>query len=174
VAVAALLLVAAAACSPTVSPTPTRPTPTATAHASASAPSSAVADCGPSDLSMTAGPWGGAAGSRGADVTVTDVGPACRLPIHPVVAISDATGKQYIYSELPLRGDGPVIEAGSTEDFSFEVSNWCDTTARLPLQAVGLVADGPIEIAGLVMTADGLPPCNGPGQPAVISTTDWD
>jgi hypothetical protein len=122
---------------------------------------------------MTAGPWGGAAGSRGADVTVTATRSACRLPAHPAVAVADATGKELIHSDLPLAGDGPVLDPGSTKSFSLEVSNWCDTTARLPLQVVGLVADGPIAVAGLDMTDDGLPPCNGPGQPARISATDW-
>jgi hypothetical protein len=38
---------------------------------------------------------------------------------------------------------------------------------------VALVSDGAIEISGLVMTADLLPPCNGPGQPALVETDDW-
>ena len=122
---------------------------------------------------MTGGPWGGAAGSRGADVTVTAGATACRLPARPVVALADPTGKDLVHSALPVTGDGPVLASGASRTFSFRVSNWCDATARLPLQAVALVADGAVEIGGLVMTADLLPPCNGPGQPALVETDDW-
>lgn len=122
---------------------------------------------------MTGGPWGGAAGSRGADVTVTAGATACRLPAHPVVAMADSTGREVVHSVLPVTNDGPILDPGATRAFSFLVSNWCDPSAKLPLQAVGLVADGAIEIGGLVMTADALPPCNGPGQPPLVTTTDW-
>jgi hypothetical protein len=132
-----------------------------------------IADCGPSDLTMSGGPWGGAAGSRGADVTVSAGATACRLPATPVVAMADSTGRDLVHSALPTGGDGPVLESGASRVFSFRVSNWCDSTARLPLQAVGLVADGAIEIGGLVMTAATLPPCNGPGQPALVETDGW-
>ena len=180
------LLVAIAACSPSVTPSPSAPTPTAAASASAPAsgqppstpapsasPSAAIADCGPSDVTMTGGPWGGAAGSRGADVTVSAGATACRLPATPVVAMADSTGRDLVHSALPTSGDGPVLDPGASRAFSFRVSNWCDATARLPLQAVGLFADGAIEIGGLVMTAAALPPCNGPGQPAVVETDGW-
>jgi hypothetical protein len=192
------LLVAAAACTAPVVPSPS-PLPTASvvptsspeASSSASAsstagpsatpaatpvasPSAAAgADCSPADLKMTGGPWGGAAGSRGADVTVTAGATACRLPAHPVVAMADSTGKDLLHSTLPLTNDGPLLDAGASRTFSFRVSNWCDRTARLPLQAVGLVASGAIEIGGLIMTATDLPPCNGPGQPALVEATDW-
>lgn len=106
-------------------------------------------------------------------MTVRATRVACRLPAHPAVAVADANGKELIHSDLPLANDGPVLDAGSTKGFSFELGNWCDTTARLPLQVVGLLADGPIKVAGLDMTEDGLPPCNGPGQPAHIAATDW-
>ena len=184
------LLSLIAACTSTVVPsgTPTPSTPTSSGSASASAPasgspspagtpaaspSSAGADCTVADLTIRGGPWGGAAGSRGADVTVTAGATACRLPAHPVVAMLDSTGRELVHSTLPVTNDGPILDAGASRAFSFLVGNWCDRTARLPLQAVGLVADGPIEIGGLVMNAEDLPPCNGPGQPATVTTTDW-
>lgn len=190
-AAAGALLLLVAACTTTVRPSPSAPTASASASPSSEAspttgpssttsptpvasPSAAAgADCGPGDLRMTGGPWGGAAGSRGADVTVTAGATACRLPAQPVVAIADSTGKDLIHSTLPLTDDGPLLEPGASRVFSFRVSNWCDRTARLPLQAVGLVATGAIEIGGLVMTADVLPPCNGPGQPALVEATGW-
>jgi len=39
--------------------------------------------------------------------------------------------------------------------------------------AISGIADGAIEIGGLVMTAATLPPCNGPGQPALVETDGW-
>ena len=186
-AAALLVAVAVAACSNPVTPSPSAPTPSAAASTpasggpsptpvatpSASASSAAIAECGPGDVTMTGGRWGGAAGSRGADVTVSAGATACRLPAKPVVAMADATGRDLVHSALPTGGDGPVLEPGASRVFSFRVSNWCDQTAPLPLQAVGLFADGAIEIGGLVMTAAALPPCNGPGQPALVETDGW-
>jgi hypothetical protein len=44
----------------------------------------------------------------------------------------------------------------------------------LPLTFSLAVASGEVSVGGLSVTStDELPPCNGPGQPAGISTTGW-
>jgi hypothetical protein len=125
-------------------------------------------------LTASGGPWGGAAGSRGADIVVTNGGTApCVLPAHATVAIVDSTGTA-VLSTQPQAGAGPTIEPGGSEGFSVLVSNFCDETVNLPMHLSMALATGSIDVTGLEMaTTDDLPPCNGPGQPAAISTTDW-
>lgn len=137
--------------------------------------SQAVGPCTTADIAATAGPLGGAAGSRGADVVVRTSGSIpCRLPTTPVVAVVDPAGKVLLHSRLPLTADGPTIQAGGSLSFSLQLSNWCDRSATMPLHFLLALAGGSLDIGGLTLAADDLPPCNGPGQPASISTTDWE
>jgi hypothetical protein len=168
--------------SPASSATPTQSTTTASPVAS-SAPStpsatpagtSAIVACTPADIVATAGPLGGAAGSRGADVAVGAAGaPSCQLPTSPVVALADPSGKVLLNSHLPVGADGPVLSAGASFSFSFQLSNWCDQSAAMPLDVLLALGSGSVKVAGLSLASADLPPCNGPGQPAVLSTTDW-
>jgi Protein of unknown function (DUF4232) len=130
--------------------------------------------CGTSDIAATAGPIGGAAGSRGADVEVKTSGPAsCQLPEFPAIAVVDQTGAVLLQSPLPLTADGPVISSSDSFTFSFQLSNWCDQSTKLPLHVALVVASGLADVGGLSMAAGDLPPCNGPGQPATVSATEW-
>jgi hypothetical protein len=168
--------------SPASSATPTQSTTTASPVAS-SAPStpsatpagtSAIVACTPADIVATAGPLGGAAGSRGADIAVGASGAAsCQLPTSPVVALADPSGKVLLNSHLPVGADGPVLSAGASFSFSFQLSNWCDQSAAMPLDVLLALGSGSVKVAGLSLASADLPPCNGPGQPAVLSTTDW-
>lgn len=79
-----------------------------------------------------------------------------------------------LHSRLPLTADGPTIQAGGSLSFSLQLSNWCDRSATMPLHFLLALAAGSIDIVGLTLGADDLPPCNDPGQPASISTTDWE
>lgn len=162
------LLLAACGVPPGPSPSPAGTvTPTSGA-------TQAVGPCTTADIDATAGPLGGAAGSRGADVVVRTSGSvSCRLPTSPVVAVVDPAGNVLLNSRLPLTADGPTIQPTESLLFSFQLSNWCDRSATMPLHFLLALAGGSLEIGGLTMAADDLPPCNGPGQPASISTTDW-
>ena len=146
---------------------PTHATPT-------SAASPAIGQCTKSDIVATAGPLGGAAGSRGADVVVRTSGSAsCRLPASPVVAVVDPAGKVLLRNRPSITADGPLISPTVSLSFSFQMSNWCDRSATMPLHFLLALAGGSLDISGLKMAVDDLPPCNGPGQPASLSTTDW-
>jgi len=150
---------------PAVSPSPAPATPSA----------SLVTACANADVVATGGPWGGAAGSRGSDVAVENRGTSpCLLPAGPTVALVDQSGTAILTSSPTLAGAGPELPAGGSIGFSLLLGNWCDQTASLPLRLrLALASDG-IDINELVVaTLDDLPPCNGPGQPATLSTTEW-
>lgn len=186
VAVAALAVILLAACGsaeiagsvpPSAGATPTAsvlPSPTALAATGSAQPEERP--CEGADLRASGGPWGGAAGSRGADVVVANEGTSpCRLSAGPMVALVDTTGRVLLASRPGRTGVGPVIRPGDRAGFSVVFSNWCDETASLPLAFRLDLASGSLEIGGLPLAStDALPPCNGPGQPASLSTTDWE
>ena len=179
IALALLAAVAMVACGNPVTPSPSvtaSPSPTATPTPSSAPPSpSAAAACTSADVVATGGPWGGAAGSRGSDILVQNRGAApCLLPAGPTVALVGQDATAILTSSPPLAGVGPELAAGGTIGFSLLVSTWCDTSVSLPLRfRLALASDG-IDVDELVVaTVDDLPPCNGPGQPATLSTTAW-
>ena len=130
--------------------------------------------CSPDDLALTGGAWGAAAGSRGAEVSVENRGSAaCTLPAGPSVALLDAAGTAIIESPPPADEPGPTLEPGGVTTFAILFSNWCDEGTALPLRVVLRSGSAGIPIPGLDMTADDLPPCNGPGQPASLSANPW-
>jgi hypothetical protein len=139
-----------------------------------SSPSPAgAARCAATEVAATGGPWDAAAGSRGAEVSVTNRATgACLLPSAPIVAIYDAAGRALI--ESPAATGEPVVFApGATTWFTVLLSNWCDTTAPLPLHVALRLEGGDVAISALDLSADDLPPCNGPGQPPVITVGTW-
>lgn len=173
--VAALVL----ACGNPVTPSPSRPasaSPAASATTTSVSPSAAaVAACVAADIVATGGPWGGAAGSRGSDVVVQNGGAApCLLPAGPTVALADRAGTAVLTSSPTHAGAGPQLAPGATTRFSLVMSNWCDQAVSLPLHfRLALATDG-VDIGALtVTTVDDLPPCNGPGQAATLSATEW-
>jgi uncharacterized protein DUF4232 len=160
---ATFVFVAAACGSSTTTPEPAA-TPTAEAGGS----------CSPNDLALTGGAWGAAAGSRGADVSVENRGSvACMLPAGPAVAVLDAAGTVLLES-APVADEGaPVLEPGAVATFTVLFSNWCQEGTALPLHVALRSGAASIPIPGLDMTADDLPPCNGPGQPPALSANPW-
>ena len=168
------LLLSACGNPPSPSPTapPTSPSPSATASASSNGPEAA---CASEEITAAGGPWGGAAGSRGSDIVVTNTGTAaCVLPAGPTVAMVDQAGTVLLANTPPQPGVGPTIAPNATIGFSLVLGNWCDQQVSLPLHfSLALAADA-VDIGGLaVTTLDELPPCNGPDQPALISATAW-
>lgn len=161
---------------------PPSPSPSASASATPSpAPSSAAPTtsaavaCSAGDIRATGGPWGGAAGSRGSDIVVENVGAGlCQLPAGATIALVDQAGTVLLTNTPAQAGTGPEIAPAATVGFSLVMGNWCDQPVGLPLHFRLALAGDTIDIEGLaVTTADELPPCNGPDQPATLSTTDW-
>ena len=168
------------ACGNPPSPSPSvvaSPSPSTSAAPSSNPPASppAAVACTVLEIRATGGPWGGAAGSRGSDIVVENRGAApCLLPAGPVIAIVDQGGTALMTSTPPPVGSGPELGPGGTIGFSLALGNWCQQPVSLPLRfRLALVGEA-VDIEGLaVTTADDLPPCNGPGQPATLSTTAW-
>lgn len=164
----------AGACGVQPAPTPTpSPTPLPSPSPSAS-PSAADAPCGPAGVEVTGGPWSGAAGSRGSDVVVRNTSAGtCTLPAGPSVALVDQAGA-VLLSSPPHAGLGPQLAPGASSTFSLVLGNWCNQNASLPLHFSLALAGGSVDVDQLsVATVDDLPPCNGPEQPATLTTTAW-
>jgi hypothetical protein len=159
-----------AAPSATLSPSPS---PAASAAPSASPSTAGAARCAATDVGVVGGPWEAAAGSRGAAVTVTNrASTACLLPVGPIVAMYDAAARALLDSPAAT-GEPVSFEPAATTSFTVLLSNWCDTTAPLPIHVALRLEGGDVDITGLDLSADDLPPCNGPGQPLVITVSEW-
>lgn len=173
------LLVGACGNTPSPSPSPSE-SPSASPSnslAPSSSPASAApteAACASTEIQATGGPWGGAAGSRGSDIVIENRGAtACLLPAGPTIALLDAGGT-VLLSTQARAGSGPSVGPSGTARFSLLFGNWCNQAATLPLHFRLALASDAVDIGNLVIAAaDQLPPCNGPGQPASLSTTDW-
>ena len=184
IATAALVLttLVSLGCQPTSTTTP-GPTP-AGPSASVVAPSvppgsttppasAAAALCLSDALAISGGPWGAAAGSRGADIVVANQGDvACTLTATAQVAIVDDTSAPIVQSD-PSTDGGPLLEPGESAGFTILLGNWCDESAALPLHVLVRTADAGVQVQGLDLTASNLPPCNGPGQPPVLTVQPW-
>ena len=99
---------------------------------------------------------------------------SCLLPAGPTVALVDQAGTAILTSAPTQAGPGPELQPGGSIGFSLLLGNWCEQAVSLPLHLrLALASDG-IDIDQLVVaTVDDLPPCNGPGQPATLSTSGW-
>ena len=98
---------------------------------------------------------------------------ACELPAGPAVAILDASGRQLLES-APTDAPGPSLDPGAVATFTVLFSNWCEEAAALPLHVALRAGDAAIPVPDLDLTADDLPPCNGPCQPPTISANPWE
>ena len=90
-----------------------------------------------------------------------------------MIAVVDAAGT--VLLSTPARaGSGPSLGPGGSVGFSLLLGNWCAQGTLLPLHFRLALASDVVDIASLAASStDELPPCNGPGQPASLSTTDW-
>lgn len=180
----AVATVAPATASPppasSVPPSP-RPSPTASAATPptatpAAASPTADAACAPDDLRAASGGWEAAAGSRMAQVTVTSgATAACALPATPTVRILDAAGNVLLESEPGSAPQPARLEPGGETTVALQFGNWCEPNAAFPLRPVLVVDDtAGVAIDGLELAStDDAPPCNGPGQEPVLTTTAW-
>jgi hypothetical protein len=175
VAMLAALLVSACGTQPAPTPTPTASATPSPAAPSESPSSSMIAACTVASIRATGGPWGGAAGSRGSDIIVEHIGTvACLLPATATVALVDPAGNAVLTNAPAQPGTGPEIPPAGRVGFSLVLGNWCDEAVNLPLRVQLALATDAVEIEDLsVTTIDDLPPCNGPGQPATLTTTEW-
>jgi hypothetical protein len=145
----------------------------ASPSAEASTPSSGGEACGPEDVSLTAEPWGGAAGSRGTVVTVAlaSGGQACQLRKGLVAEITDANGSVLVTSGPSAAGDPVSVAPGDSYTIGIAWSNWCEAAPAAPV-SLALKVSGWKSFATVPVSSGGLdpvPPCMGSGQPTALS-----
>jgi Domain of unknown function (DUF4232) len=146
-----------------VTPTPQAtmaPTPQATAQ-----PSPAVTACLASSLHASAQPWGGAAGSRGTTLTVTNSGTVtCTLHGRPGASIADASGAVLVSTAEAATPSDPVMRLapGQSAITSVVWSNWCGTTPSAPMQVTLVIGGQTLAVeADASAPAVLVPPCLG-------------
>ncbi len=153
--------------SPTLAPTPTvAPTPTATPTIDA---------CAPAALAAKITLWEGAAGSRIADIEVTNSGrDTCTLEKLERPQLIDGAGRVLIDGTAPTSGAVIELAPGGRATTLVEASNYCGAAPVPPVQVAFVLRDGKRFIAAPPTPTDAtVPPCNGPGQPAVIGMQPW-
>ncbi|MBI2777635.1 MAG: DUF4232 domain-containing protein [Chloroflexi bacterium] len=170
------------------------PSPTATAPdlaptiaptigpASPGATPAGVADCAPDVLSATVVAWNGAAGSRIAEVRLTNTGSApcltatldrVSLVSLPAFTLDSST---LIQGANPTNPQPLTLAAGETVTAGVAASNYCGEAPAAPVTVAFELSNG----AGIVTAApvnqtdvSGVPPCNGPGSPGSVQMQPW-
>jgi len=145
----------------------------ASPSAAASTPPSGGGACRPQDVSLTAEPWGGAAGSRGTVVTVAlaDGGQTCELGKGLAAEITDANGSVLVTSGPSAAGEPVALAPGDTFTIGVSWSNWCAAAPAAPV-SLALKMSGWDTFATVPVASGGLdpvPPCMGSAEPTVLS-----
>lgn len=141
--------------------------------AAASTPASGTSDCGPQDVTLTAEPWGGAAGSRGTVVTITLAGghEACTLGKGLAAQMVDANGSVLVTTPAAEPGDPVSLGPGASFTIGITWSNWCEAAPAAPVNLQLQMSGWDSFVAVPVPTpgADPVPPCVGSTQPTALS-----
>jgi hypothetical protein len=158
---------------PSVAPSAT-PTPVPTPSASPSG-SPRLATCEGSTLAARITSWEGAAGSRIANVELTNVGSAaCSTSEVSRTRLIDGSGRELIQGTQPTGGARITIPAGAAVTTLVEVTNYCGAP---PVPPVGIAFDingtATVVAKSASQTDATVPPCNGPGQPGSIQMQPW-
>jgi len=119
--------------------------------------------------------WEGAAGSRIADIEVTNSGrDTCTLAKLERPQLIDGAGRVLIDGTAPTSGGAIELAPGGRATTLVEASNYCGAAPVPPVQVAFVLRDGKRFIAAPPTPTDAtVPPCNGPGQPAVIGMQPW-
>lgn len=139
----------------------------------ASTPASGSGACGPQDVTLTAEPWGGAAGSRGTVVTVALAAgrEACTLGKGLAAQMADGNGSVLVTTGAAGSGGPVALPPGASFTIGTSWSNWCAAAPAAPV-TLALKMSGwesfmavPVATGGL----DPVPPCMGSSEPTVLS-----
>lgn len=132
--------------------------------------------CEQSDITFTAEPWGGAAGSRGTTITIAlaPERPACRLSRLVSVQIEDANGNVLV-GMVSLVAGGPVLlEPGAAYAGGAAWSNWCAGAPASPVTLAVRLGSWPPVWVPVDVPAGGVspvPPCSGQGPSLLGGST---
>ena len=162
---------------PSASPAPTPPATRAPTVTAAPTPTSTptIVACAPAALAARITLWEGAAGSRIAHVQVTNTGrDACTLERLERPQLIDGAGRVLIDGTGPSSRAVIDLAPGEKVTTLVETSNYCGAAPVPPVRIAFVLRDGNRFIAAPPSPADAtVPPCNGPGQPAVIGMQPW-
>lgn len=125
--------------------------------------------------------WQGAAGSRFADVELTNTGPACTLSAMARPQLIEGHGAVIINGEAPGASTLLTVEPGTVLKTMVRVANYCGPLpAALPAAPVTVAFvfnDGTDRVVAVPVSAadtSGVPPCNGdPGSAGDIVMRPW-
>jgi hypothetical protein len=168
----AAVAVASASASPSPSPTAS-PTATATPQPTA-VPT--PGPCDPANLGAKVVDWTGAAGSRGADVTLTNKGSSpCVVRSLARPQLVDGRGTILIDGAAPGASSALTMAPGGTLKTLVVASNYCGAAPKAPVTVAFVLTGGGRVVASPVSATDmmGVPPCNGAGAPASITMHPW-
>jgi hypothetical protein len=162
---------ASASASPVASPVPSS-TPKATPKPTVVP---AVAPCDPAKLAARITIWEGAAGSRGAQVQMTNTGSsACTVRAMERPQLVDGQGKVLIDGPAPGSSASLTVPAGGVLKTEILDSNYCGAAPTAPVTVAFVLDDGHKIVAAPLSPTDAtVPPCNGASQPAQISMKPW-
>jgi hypothetical protein len=152
------------------SPAPSNAAPTSSTGATTADPA-----CDPGGLAARITAWEGAAGSRIADVTVTNrSATACLLAGAPVPELVDGSGRTIVRGTAQAARPAVRIKPGDSVTTLVNVSNVCGAPPAPPVTvAFDLGEAEPLRATPLSPTDTTVPPCNGPGLPAQIEMQEW-
>ncbi|HEY7590503.1 MAG TPA: DUF4232 domain-containing protein [Candidatus Limnocylindrales bacterium] len=155
---------------PTLSP---RPTPTATVPATPTAVPT-VGPCEPANVAARVVQWEGAAGSRIAQVELTNAGSdPCQVAAVMRPQLVDARGSILLDGATPADASVLTIGIGDVLTTSVRASNYCGADPTMPVTVAFDLGDGTRIVAAPAASGTDLPPCNGPGQPGTIEMQPW-
>ena len=147
---------------------PISPAPSATASSPADA-------CRAEDVDAEITQWEGAAGSRIANIELTNVGQrSCTLPSQARLQLVDGAGMVLIDGAEPTHATFLMVAPGAVLTTLVEASNYCGRAPTPRVTVNFLLGNELLFLATPLTASDGtLPPCNGPGSPASIQMQPW-
>lgn len=147
------------------------------ATGSSAAPTEAVmAPCNRADVTAQIIRWEGAAGNRIATVEVLSVADEpCALGESPQLRLLDSDLRSLISGRAANGPGSYALHPGERVQTLVDVSNYCGLEPAWPLSiSFSFDSSGSALIADPAASGDsGVPPCNGPGQPAEIQMQPW-
>ena len=120
--------------------------------------------------------WQGAAGSRFADVEMTNTGSTCTLPAMSRPQLIDGHGAVLIDGAAPAPSATLTLAPGAVLKATVRVGNYCGPQPAAPVTVAFLVTDADRVIAQPVTQTDisAVPPCNAtPGSAGDIEMQAW-
>ncbi len=170
--------VATAHSSPTPATVTSAPTAALTARPTVAPTPSAAATTGPcraADLHAFIIRWEGAAGQRIANLAMTYSGTSpCTLRAMARPQLVDRSGSILISGPTPSSSATLILAPSDAVTTLVQAGNYCGRTPDPPVTVAFVSSDGERIIATPTALTDAtVPPCNGPGQPSVISMHPW-